>query len=354
MADETPVPAPEVPAPPPAAPVETAPPPAPTPEPVREPAPALSADQFSAMAAMLGPREEAPEAPEAAPPARERPPRAPAPVAPPVPTPPLPAQPAPEGPKRWGGRYDTPEALEQAYKEIEAGKSRAEQANQRLERLLLASLEGARPTHAAPAQPVPPPRPPTQWTQQAAHAAIREEAARLGLDDPAADPQRFIRAIAAALQGDDEARGLYVAPALHAIQQQAEQQRQIQTLQTAFYTQYPDLQQVRPELLRQVAQETEARLYRAAPETYGSPEYVKQWFDETAREARAVFRVPSASGLEGNGPASAPSPASSSPPKAQSAKPKGAPFAETPSPRPTESQLSGQALHLARVFGRPG
>jgi hypothetical protein len=345
------------PAPPPVAEAPPAPPPAPAAEPVREAAP-LNAEQFSAMSARLAARPEAPaaapEAPEPAAPPRERPSRAAVPAPPPALAPGAEPPPAPEGPKRWGGRYETPEALEQAYKQIEADKSRAEQAAQRLERLLVASLEGARPTPAAPAQPVQPQRPPMQWTQQAAHAAIREEAARLGLDDPAADPQRFIRAIAAALREDEEARGLYVAPALQAIQQQAEQQRQIQTLQTAFYTQFPDLQQVRPELLRQVAQETEARLYRAAPETYGSPEYVKQWFDETAREARAVFRVPSASGPEGNGSASAPSPAPASPPKAPSAKPKGAPFAETPSPRPTDPQLSGQALHLARVFGRPG
>jgi hypothetical protein len=349
MTPEEPTPAP--------APVAEAPPaPPPAPEPVREAAPTLNAEQFSAMSAMLDSRpaakREVPEAPEPVAPPRERPSR---PVVPPAPAPTELAPPAADGPKRWAdGRFDSPESLEEGYRRLDAEKSRVENAAQRLERLLIASLEGARPTQAAPAQPVPPARPPMQWTQQAAHAAIREEAARLGLDDPAADPQRFIRAIAAALREDDEARGLYVAPALQAIQQQAEQQRQIQTLQTAFYTQFPDLQQVRPELLRQVAQETEARLYRAAPETYGSPEYVKQWFDETAREARAVFRVPSASGPEGNGGASAPSPAPASPPKAPSAKPKGAPFAETPSPRPTDPQLSGQALHLARVFGRPG
>jgi len=328
----------------------------PPPEPVREAEATFNPEQFSAMSAMLDARPEAPEAPETPEPAaspRERPSRAVAATPPPGMAPPDLA-PAAAGPKRWAdGRFDSPESLEEGYRRLDAEKSRVENAAQRLERLLLASLEGARPAQGAPAQPVPPSPPPVPWTQQAAHAAIREEAARLSLDDPAANPQRFIRAIAAALREDDEARSLYVSPALHAINQQAEQQRQIQTLQTAFYTQYPDLQQVRPELLRQVAQETEARLYRAAPDTYGSPQYVKQWFDETAREARAVFRVPSASGAEGNGGASAPSPVPQTPSKA-SAKPKGAPFAETPSPRPTESQLSGQALHLARVFGRQG
>ena len=213
----------------------------------------------------------------------------------------MPAQPAPEGPKRWGGAYDTPEALERAYKDVLDRNARTEQAAQRLERLLLASLEGRQAQPGQPAAPTPAPRPVTQWNQQSALTAIKEEAARLGLDDPQADPQRFIRAIAAALREDPEARGLYVEPAVYAIQQQAEQQRQIQTLQTAFYTQYPDLEEVRPELLRQVAQETEARLYRANPEVYGSPEYVQQWFNETAREARAVFRVSPVSGTEGNG-----------------------------------------------------
>jgi hypothetical protein len=336
-------------APPEPAPSPSSPPPAP--EPAREAEPTVSADQFTRMVSRLESRPEGPAAPEPVPPARERPSRTPSPA---VTPPAAPAAPAAEEPRRWGGRYDTPEALEEAYKRVEADKSRAEQAAQRLERLLLASLEGARPAQTAPAQPAAPPRPPTQWTQQAAHAAIREEAARLGLDDPAADPQRFIRAIAAALRDDDEARALYVTPTLHAIQQREEQQRQIQTLQNAFYTNYPDLQQVDPDLLRQVAQRTEARLYRAAPETYGSPEYVQQWFQETAREARTVLRVPSASGPEGNGAASVPSQPPPSPPKASSAKPKGAPFAESPSPRPTEPQLSGQALHLARVFGRQG
>src|SRR4030095_13202213 len=153
---------------------------------------------------------------------------------------------------------------------------------------------------------------------------------------PAADPQRFIRAIAAALREDEEARGLYIGPAVQALQQQADHQQQIAALQQAFFTQYPDLKAVRPELLRQVALETEARLARAAPEAYGSPAYLQQWFEETAREARTVFRVPSASGPEGPGTASGPAPGASGPPKAVPAKPQGATFPETPRPQPSE------------------
>jgi hypothetical protein len=304
-----------------------------------------SADETSEAAKLLAARRRRePERP------RESPPVAPAP-------PPSPAAPAaPTGPRRYAGIYETPEALEDAYKRLDGDKQRAEQAAQRLERLLLSSLEGARaqPPGTAPGPAASPPVPHPAWTAQLAQAAIREEAARLALEDPAANPQRFIRAIAAALREDEEARGLYIGPAVQALQQQTEQQQQIATLQQAFFTQYPDLKAVRPELLRQVALETEARLARAAPESYGSPAYLQQWFEETAREARTVFRVPSASGPDGSGTASGPAPGTSGPPKASPAKPQGAPFAETPSPRPTEPQLSGQALHLARVFGRPG
>ena len=351
-----PAPSPEPePAPPPPAPPE--PSPAPPPEAAAEPS--VDSGQFNAMASLLSRDtpsldslvgDTAPATP------RERKPRPEAPVSPPPEAPSLPAQPAPEGPKRWGGAYDTPEALERAYKDVLDRNARTEQAAQRLERLLLASLEGRQAQPGQPAAPTPAPRPiaPSMpWDRQTAIAAIKEESARLGLDDPQADPQRYYRAMTAAMLQDDETRGQIVAAALEAMRQQTEQQRQVQTLQTAFYTQYPDLREVRPELLRQVAQETEARLYRANPEVYGSPEYVQQWFNETAREARAVFRVSPVSGTEGNGQASAPT-QPQSPSKAPSEKPKGAPFSESPSPRPSEPTLSGQALHLARVFGRPG
>jgi hypothetical protein len=316
-----------------------------------------TATQFAAMEAMLG-RPSADEASEAAKPlaARRRReperPRESAPVAPPAP--PVPA--APAGPRRYAGIYETPDALEEAYKRLDGDKQRAEQAAQRLERLLLSSLEGARaqPPGTAPGPTAAPPAPHPAWTSQLAQTAIREEAARLALEDPAADPQRFIRAIAAALREDDEARGLYIGPAVQAIQQQAEHQQQIAALQQAFFTQYPDLKAVHPELLRQVALGTEARLARAAPDSYGSPAYLQQWFEDTAREARMVLRVPSASGPEGPGTASGPAPGASGPPTAPSAKPQGAPFAETPSPRPSEPALTGQALHLHRVFGRGG
>jgi hypothetical protein len=357
MADETPVapapaetPATPAPPPPSAPPTETRP--TMTPE-AAQPA----ADQFSAMEAMLG-RPSVDEASEAAKTLAARRRREPeraresAPVAPAPPPAPVP----PPGPRRYAGIYETPDALEEAYKRLDGDKQRAEQAAQRLERLLLSSLEGARahPPGTAPGPAPAPPAPHPAWTSQLAQAAIREEAARLALEDPAADPQRFIRAIAAALREDEEARGLYIGPAVQAIQQQADHQQQIATLQQAFFTQYPDLKAVRPELLRQVALETEARLARAAPESYGSPAYLQQWFEETAREARTVFRVPSASGPDGSGTASGPAPGASGPPTAPAAKPQGAPFAETPSPRPSEPALTGQALHLHRVFGRGG
>ena len=351
----TPTPTPE---PAPAPPAPPAPePPAPEPVPAPEPEARVEKSQFDAMASMLsrGPTPSETLAAEPAPVSPgDRPSR---PSSSPSPAPPPSMPTTPDAPKRWGGRYDTPEALEQAYKEMEGGKSRAEQAAQKLERLLLASLEARPPQQGQPAAPAPAPRPiapSPPWDRQTAITAIKEESARLGLDDPQADPQRYYRALTAAMLQDEETRGQLVAAALEAMQQRTAQDRQVQTLQTAFYTQYPDLKGVRPDLLRQVAVETEARLARAAPDTYGSPDFVKQWFEETAREARATFRVSSASADAGNGAASAPSQPQPAALKASSAKPKGAPFAESPSPRPSEPALSGQALHLARVFGRPG
>jgi hypothetical protein len=340
----TPEPAPAPPAPP-------APEPLPPPEPGSPPEPTVEKGQFDAMASLLS-RGPSPLETIVAESPRDQPSR---PAASPSPAS---AQPTPttlDAPKRWADRFQTPEELERAYKDISDRFGRSEQATQKLERLLLASLEARPPQQPAhPAAPPRPVQPRPSWDQQTALTAIREEAARLGLDDPQADPQRFIRAIAAALREDEEARSLYVAPTLAAIDQRNEHQRQIQMLQQAFYTQYPDLQQVRPDLLREVAVQMEARLAQAAPHTYGSPEFVKSWFEETAREARQVFRVPTASATGGASSARTPSPLPSTAPKASSAKPQGAPFAESPSPRPTEPALTGQDFHLNRVFARRG
>jgi hypothetical protein len=348
----TPEPAPAPPAPP-------APePPAPVPAP--EPEARVEKSQFDAMASRLsrGPSPletlaaDAPREPTREP--RDQPSR---PAASPLPAPVPPPPTTPDAPKRWAGRYQTPEELEQAYKDSESRSTRAVESAQKLERLLLASLEGRQAQPGQPAAPTQAPRPiaPAQpWDRQTAIAAIKEEAARLGLDDPQADPQRYYHAMTAAILQDPETRGYLVAAALEAMQQRTMQERQIQTLQTAFYQQYPDLREVRPEFLRHVAVEAEARLARAAPDTYGSAEFVKQWFEETAREARQVFRVPTASANGGDGTASGPRQSQPVAPTAPSAKPRGAPFAESPSPRPTEPALTGQDFHLNRVFGRRG
>jgi hypothetical protein len=347
----TPTPTPE---PAPAPPAPPAPEP-PAPEPGPSPEPTVEKGQFDAMASMLSRGPSPLEAMAAEPPPaepRDQPGRR---AASPSPAPATPAPTTLDAPKRWAGRYQTPEELEQAFKESESRSTRAVESAQKLERLLLASLEGRQAQPGQPAAPTPAPRPvaPAQpWDRQSAIAAIREESARLGLDDPQADPQRYYRAMAAAMLQDDETRGQLVAAALEAMQYRTAQERQIQTLQTAFYTQYPDLREVRPEFLRHVAVETEARLAQAAPQSYGSPEFVKQWFEETAREARQVFRVPTASANGGDGTASGPRPPQSAAPTAPSAKPRGAPFAESPSPRPTEPALTGQDFHLNRVFAR--
>jgi hypothetical protein len=120
----------------------------------------------------------------------------------------------------------------------------------------------------------------------------------------------------------------------------------LQHIQNTFFESYPDLKQARPSLLRQVAIETEDAL-RQTRRDYGSPAYMQAWFDETARQARASIRT-------GDGPA--PSTAASSSARPQASTPartaRGAPFAESPTPRTQEPALSGQELHLARVFGR--
>jgi hypothetical protein len=350
---QTPTPTPEPALPPPA-------PPAPepsAPEPAPEPEARVEKNQFDAMASFLS-RGPSPLEAMAAEPSRDTPGDRPSrPAASPSPTLPQPAPTTLDAPKRWGGRYDTPEQLEQAFKDSESRSTRAVEAAQKLERLLLTALEARQAQPGQPAAPTPAPRPvaPSQpWDQQTALTAIREESARLGLDDPQADPRRYYHAMTAAMVQDPETRAYLVAAAVEAVQQRAAQERQIQTLQHAFYTQYPDLREVRPEFLRHVAVEVEARLGQAAPQSYGSPEFVRQWFEETAREARQVFRVPSASANGGDGTASGPRQPQSAAPKASSEKPRGAPFSESPSPRPTEPALTGQDFHLNRVFARRG
>ena len=65
-----------------------------------------------------------------------------------------------------------------------------------------------------------------------------------------------------------------------------------------------------------------------------------------------LFRVSRQARTEENGTPSGPRQSQPAAPKAPSEKPRGAPFSESPSPRPTEPALTGQDLHLARVFGR--
>jgi hypothetical protein len=356
------------PAPPPgAATPEPAPAPAPAPTPVLpEPtadafgeAKPVDTDMWKSMLGALGgeaaPRDEARPKPE-------REPREPALPRETPPSPTRPAPPAPPAPKRWGGKYETPDALESAYGELERARDRAESERlralehaERIERLLAATM-------ARPAAPAPPPGvDPQQWARQQAvdqaRAAqppqlqealqlIQAEAERLALGDPQADPLRLVRAVAMASRLDAEARRSYGDLAVSEYQQQAQVEGALQSIQTKFFETYPDLKSARPSLLRQVAIETEDAL-RQSRRDYGSPAYMQAWFDETAKQARASIRT-------GDGTVSAPaapSPSrSTSTPPARSAR--GAPFAETPAPRPQEPVLTGQDLHLARVFGR--
>jgi hypothetical protein len=264
----------------------------------------------------------------------------------------------PPAPKQWAGRYESPEALETAYAELQQARDRAETERQRqaehaerLERLLAGAMgggPGVDPAQWARAQAPPPPAQGPHPMLQGALQAIQVEAERLALGDPQGDPLRLVRAVALASQLDQESRRVYVDSAHSEVQERTSAAQQIQQVQTRFFEEYPDLKTARPSLLRQVAIEAEDEL-RQTRRDYGSAAYMRAWFDETAKQARASIRV-------GDGPASTPTGRSAARPPAASgsARPRsGAPFAETPTPRAQEPVLSGQDVHLARVFGRP-
>jgi hypothetical protein len=343
---------------------EPSPAPAPTPEPTpvpapepRTPAPDERAQPPSDMwKAILDQSSAAPRPTEPSPdplrPAKEaqepwrRPPSAPAaPVVPP------PAQ------KRWADQYDTPEALEAGYAELRQARDRAEgerirQAEhaERLERLLAGAMgggQGVDPAQWARAQAPPPPPPGPHPMLTEALKTIQVESERLALGDPQGDPLRLVRAMALASQLDQESRRVYVDSAHSEVQERTSAAQQIQQVQNRFFEEYPDLRTARPTLLRQVAIETEDVL-RQTRRDYGSAAYMRAWFDETAKQARASIRL-------GDGAVSAPTAkgAARLPSSSGSARPRsGAPFAETPTPRAQEPVLSGQEAHLARVFGR--
>jgi hypothetical protein len=349
---------PSAPAPPspPAAETPSAPAPAPAPAPEREPeASRVDTDMWRAMLGQMGgptvgAEPDAPPKPEGLPTTGRRGPSHPAPAVTPVPA-----------PRQWAGRYQSPDELESAYTELEQARARAESEKQRaiehaerLDRLIQATM-AQRP----PAPPQPPAGvDPNQWARQQALqaqpvpmqealAAIQAEAERLALGDPQADPLRLVKAIAVASRLDDESRRYYGDVAMHEYQQRQEVQSALTGIQKMFFDRYPDLRTARPSLLRQIAIETEDAL-RQSRGDYGSPAYMQSWFDETAKQARASIRlgdggVPSPGGESAARPQPTPAPARSA---------RGAPFAETPAPRPQEPALSGQELHLARVFGR--
>jgi hypothetical protein len=295
--------------------------------------------------------------------AEEEPP-APAPKEPREPREPREATPAREpaaarAQKRWAGRFDTPEAMESGFQDLERARQhaegergRAEEAARRLERLLVASLSGKKlptPEDDGLAPMAPParraPEPPMDLEE--AVTVLRQEHERLGLADPEGDPRRYARALAVVLAQDDYARQAYMGPTLRELQRETAERNEVEKLKQDFFTAYPDLRSVRLDRLRAVAVETEGQLRRAKPELTGEA-FVKEWFDLTAREARATFRTEPA-------PQTATAPhgrAAGARSRPETSRATGAPFAESPSPRASEPALTGQAFHLARVFGR--
>jgi hypothetical protein len=282
--------------------------------------------------------DEKPETPRA--PRRE--PRAPAPIA---------AEPAAPGPKKWAGRFESPEALETAFSEAESARQRAETERQReadaaarLERLLQATWR-ERETAPDPAARGAAPRP-TELSE--ALAAVNNELQLLAVGDPQGDTLRLVRAVAWASQQDAASRRAYADVALSEYDARASQAAELETLRQAFYTQYPDVKSAPESLLRQVALDAE-RAMRATRSDYGTPQFMRDWFAETARVARATLRL-----SDGAPPAPAPAAVPARPaaptPAPRSAR-VAAPFSESPSSRSDEPTLTGQDKYLARVFG---
>jgi hypothetical protein len=351
-----------------AAPVEAPAPPAPAPEvssaPAPEPAEAPpdratqpSADMWGALKERLtaGPLVEEPASDRAATPSTpatpSRPARSPGVAAP--------ASPAEPGPRKWAGQFQTPEDLERDYVElsrtrdrIDSERQRALDYSERIERLLALSFQQNPQALTQPLAPSPPP----PGLQQALEAMAHEHEL-LAIRDPQANPLRLIRAMAVASHYDDETRRVYEEVARRESMQRQSLESQVETLRNRFFTEHPDLQQAHPSLLRQVAEEAEIRL-RQGRRDQGSPEFIRDWFAETARDARRHLRVADGGGAS---PAAAPGARGLASPAAPSAPPttprpasRGAPFAETPSPRAVETPLTGQDVYLARVFGRAG
>jgi len=256
--------------------------------------------------------------------------------------------------RRFAGRFETPEALEAGYTELEQARSRAETERQRavdtterLERLLMASWQqaGARPEVMPDGRTAPPPMTPEL---NAALTAVTRELQLLAVGDQQGDVLRLVRAVALASHADQASRRAYADVALSEYDQRANQQAELESLKASFFKQYPDLQTVRPSLLRQVAMETE-ELLRRGRRDYGSAQFVQDWFTETAKVAREQFRLSggaaSPAALSAN-PQAAPTTTVSSRPARVAA-----PFSESPSSRSSEPVATGQDVYLARVFG---
>ena len=168
----------------------------------------------------------------------------------------------------------------------------------------------------------------------------------LGLADPEGDALRYARALAVVLASDDTARQAYIGPAMRELQRETAERQQLDALRTQFFTQNPDLRSIRLDRLKDLAIETEAQLRQSKPHLVGD-DFIKEWFDVTAREARATYRTDN-----GAQPPASPGRAAGARARTETPRATGAPFAESPSPRAQEPALTGQDFHLARVFGR--
>jgi len=346
MADETGTPEPT----PAATPAPEAPPPAP-PIPATPSAEVLERTQppspmWQAMLERMGPTPE---------PGNEREPAPQAPRAPqtraPAPTLGTPAA------RRYADQFETPEALEAGYREMVEARTRAEtdrqralESSERLERLLMSTWQQQQAQQRLGPDGREMPAPLPRDLEQAL-GVVNHELQLIAVADPQANLLRLVRAVAAASQADEATRRAYANTALQEYQQRADAQQQLTQLQGAFFEQYPDLKPARLDLLRQVAIATEDRL-RAKRNDWGTPQFLKDWFAETAKEARIALRL-------GDGAQSGPAaPAGTGSARGQTApgtpRPArgAAPFSESPGSRPSEPALSGQDAHLARVFGQ--
>jgi hypothetical protein len=281
---------------------------------------------------------EEPVADEAAPaaPAAPKPDAAPSPSPDaPKPATEAPATPAAEAPKKWAGRYETPEALESGYTEIQRERGELLEAKKRLEGLLDAAL----------ARPVADAAPPGDGARPAVSPTTRnlvELVSRAAVGDDSVTDETLLSAFAAALAEQPVLRDKIGGHALAELNGELAARQRIDEFRGGFFSKYPGAKRVKEPILRTIGTEVEARLY---PDLRGPlpREGWEKLMDGIADELRGLGLDPT-KGDDPTAPAAsaAPAPAREVPRGVRSEGGGGG-------PAPT-AKLTGQAAELADVF----